>query len=164
MTADVTRAREALDTNELLVLPSLAARPAGGSRVVLTRKYLSGMAAYARLWPGPVTSLVGLSEQPSTEMDQVTIDVNTVQPRVEVRPHTPAALARRVQSAALVFAGLTGDELPLARLCAKLGVPLVFNSEYTLSTEKQIIDAEKVTVHVTLSSRAGQNPSGDETE
>ena len=46
-----------------------------------------------------------------------------------------------MQNAAVVFAGLTGEELELAQICNRLSVPLVFNSEYTLKTEKQIIDA-----------------------
>ena len=57
--------------NELIILPVLKAMrgPRGG--LVMTQKYLNGAAAYAKTWPGPVTSLVELTDTPTTDMAQL---------------------------------------------------------------------------------------------
>ncbi|TNF63896.1 MAG: hypothetical protein EP306_00075, partial [Burkholderiales bacterium] len=127
---------------ELILLPSLRATrgPRGG--LVLTRKYMSGAMAYARHWPGPVTSLVRLSQAATTDMDHQEYLPGDVQARLEVRPSTAEALSRRIAGAAAVVALLSREEAETARLCERLGVPVIFVSEYSPRTERQILAAE----------------------
>lgn len=126
---------------ELLVLPSLKARRGPNGGLILTQKYLEGVATYARDWPGPVTSLVGLETRPGTDMDQTEIDPDTLETGLEVRPTDPDALAARLSSAAIVLFHLSPEELEPAELCQRIGVPCVFVSEYSPRTERQIVDA-----------------------
>lgn len=135
-------ALEGAEPRELILLPSLKAfrGPRGG--LVLTQKFIDGVAAYARSWPGPVTTLVGLTDMPGSDMDHVEILPGTVAPALELRPAGLDALAQRIRAAALVSGFLSPYELETAQVCRRLGVPLVFTSEYTLRTEKQILDAE----------------------
>jgi len=132
--ADVSR--------ELIVLPSLKAfrGPKGG--LVLTQKFIDGVASYARSWPGPVTTLVELTDALGSDMDHVEVLPDTPAPPFEARPRSLEALAERIRGAALVSGFLSPFELETAQLCRRLGVPTVFTSEYTLRTEKQILDAE----------------------
>ena len=99
------------------------------------------MAEYASSWPGKVTSIVRIDHKPSTEMDLVEIDPEETQPAIEIRPTNPSDLSNRLSSAAVVFAGLTGDEARLGEICVEQGIPLVVNSEYTLRTQEQIVEA-----------------------
>lgn len=138
----VAACRQVEVSRELIVLPSLkAARgPRGG--LILTQKFIDGVASYAHSWPGPVTTLVQLTDTLGSDMDHVEILPETPVPAFEVRPTCLADLAQRIRRAALVSGFLSPFELETVQLCRRLGVPMVFTSEYTLRTEKQILDAE----------------------
>jgi colanic acid/amylovoran biosynthesis glycosyltransferase len=127
---------------ELLLLPSLRAQQLPNGRLVMTRKYWSGAARYEAEWPGPVTSLVETSLEGTHDMDRIEFGKDDLGSRLELRPTNPKALANRLQNAAAVLAHLSRREAPLASLCHRLGVPLIYNSEYSLRTEQQILAAE----------------------
>ncbi|MEO0914342.1 MAG: glycosyltransferase, partial [Pseudomonadota bacterium] len=127
--------------NELILLPILKANRGAGGGYVLTRKYLEGAREYARTWPGPVTTLAEFTATRSTDLDHVEVHPADLDTGLETRPATQAALAARIGDAAVALAYLCREEEPTARLCAELGVPLVFTSEYSHETERQIIDA-----------------------
>lgn len=131
----------ALADAELVLLPSLAAHRTPDGRLLLTRKYLDGAAAFRNNWPGPVTSLLNVTERPSSEMDLVEIDPVAGDAGLELRPSGRTELGARLSSAAAVLAHLSPDELDCAMLCRELDVPIHFTSEYTPETERQIVDA-----------------------
>lgn len=137
-----TAAHEGAERGELIVLPSLSAHRAASGKLVLTRKYMEGIAEYRKSWHGRVTSLVSLSETPSSDMDHCEVDADDPALGIELRPQDPQELARRIRGAAVVLAFLAPAEAATAQLCRELGVPLVFISEYSLRTQLQIIDAE----------------------
>ena len=93
---------ESATPGELVLLPALSAQrgPRGG--LILTRKYMTGTAELARTWPGPVTSLVSLSDTPTTNMDHAEYLPGEAETELEVRPATPEALAARLAKAAAV--------------------------------------------------------------
>ena len=130
------------EPTELILLPSLKASrgPRGG--LVLTQKYLNGAAEYAKHWPGPVTTLAFLDDRPGSDMDHVEVMPGEAETGLELRPDDEAALAERLSKAAVALAFLSPSEAATASLCHRTGVPLVFTSEYSPRTERQIIDAE----------------------
>lgn len=133
------------DPVELILLPSLAARQGESGGLLLTQKYLDGAAAYARAWPGPVTSLLRLSKTRLWDMDAVEIrpgDYSRDGHAVEMFPFDGRALATRVANAALVFPFLAPSEQETLSICRQLKVPVVFGTEYSAATERQIIDSE----------------------
>lgn len=127
--------------HELILLPSLRASPGRDGRIVMTRKFLNGVDAYARVWPGPVHVLAELSEHPTDDLDHTEIDPRDPAARVSPRPQQPEALAARLQNAAAVLGFLSPYQLDIAQRCAAMRVPLIFTSEYSPRTEKQIVDA-----------------------
>lgn len=129
-------------SRELIILPVLKAvrGPRGG--LVLTEKYMKGAEGYAKTWPGPVTSLVEVMTVPTTDMDHVEVMPGEAETGLELRPKNLDALAERIKNAALVTTFLSPFELPTAKLCQRLGVPIAFVSEYTVKTEMQIIAEE----------------------
>lgn len=128
--------------DELVLLPPLRAHrgPRGG--LVLTRKYMAGAAQYALHWPGPVTSLVRTSATATTDMDHQEYLPGEAETGLELRPDDEAALAARLAPAALVLAFLERGEAATLDLCDRIGVPVVFVSEYSPRTERQILAAE----------------------
>jgi glycosyltransferase involved in cell wall biosynthesis len=135
---------------ELILLPSLRAQrgPQGG--LVLTRKYMSGAAEYARNWPGKVTSLVHLSDQPTNDMDREEFFPGVGETGLELRPDTDQGMADRIRGAAAVLAFLSRYEARTARICNRLGVPIIFVSEYSPRTDRQILHAEPLPLLIRL--------------
>ncbi len=126
---------------ELILLPVLKAYRDLAGRLFLTQKYLDGVAEFESLWPGRVTSLIEISDLPNTEMDLVEIDLKASRPALEVRPKYRTALGQRLRSAEIILAHLAPEEAETAELCHQMGVPIVFVSEYTPQTERQIVNA-----------------------
>lgn len=128
-------------TGELVVIPSIRARQ-DADGLMLTRKYVEGTRAYAERWPGPVTSLVRLTADESHDMDPV-LHRDGVEPAaVELVPDTVEALGRRIGRAAAVLLFLSRQERATAELCRKLGVPVIYITEYSPKTERQILASE----------------------
>lgn len=130
---------------ELILLPSLKARVGPNGGLLLTQKYLDGAAAYARSWPGEVTSLFRFSDSCSWDMDAIEIEPGSYGRdghTVEVFPTDCRALAARLANAALVFPFLAPYEQETLAICRRLQVPVVFGTEYSAATERQIIDSE----------------------
>ncbi len=127
---------------ELVVLPPLKAQLGSQGGYVLTRKYMEGVAEFAKTWPGPVTSLVEIAQTPTTDMDLEEFTPHDPTTPIETRPETMAGLEARLSVAALAVTFLSSFEEPLVALCQKIGVPLVFWAEYSPQTEAQILRAE----------------------
>ena len=128
-------------SGELVVIPSIRAR-LDTDGLMLTRKYVEGMRGYADRWPGPVTSLVRLTDDVSHDMDPVLHRPGMESAGVEVLPDSNAGLSERLARAAAVLLFLARSERATAALCRTLGVPVIFITEYSPRTEQQILWAE----------------------
>lgn len=127
---------------ELILLPALPASVDAEGKLFLTQKYLDGVAEYAKNWPGPVTTLARLTKQPVRDLDPVEVTLGNVPNSIEIRPQDHGQLASRLMGAAGVMAFLAPDEAPMLQVCNEIEVPVVFVSEYSPKTERQIVDAE----------------------
>lgn len=127
---------------ELILLPALPASVDAEGKLFLTQKYLDGVAEYAKNWPGPVTTLARLTKQPVRDLDPVEVTLGNVPNSIEIRPQDIGQLASRLMGAAGVMAFLAPDEAPMLQVCNEIEVPVVFVSEYSPKTERQIVDAE----------------------
>lgn len=127
--------------SELILLPSLKARRGTNGGLILTQKYIDGAAQYAKIWPGPVTSLVRIDTQPGSDMDQVEVPLSGTETPLEERDPDPKRLLKRIQSAAAVLALLSPNEFETAQIGHSHGIPMLFTSEYSPRTERQIVDA-----------------------
>lgn len=127
---------------ELAVLPNLRAFPRPGGRVVLTRKFISGMQEYAKLWSGPLVAVMEPASDPSSSLDNVEVDPASLDFGVEVTSYDSRDLAARLSRSAVIFGGVSYRQNHLADLGRELGVPVVFGTEYTLRTRIQILRSE----------------------
>jgi glycosyltransferase involved in cell wall biosynthesis len=110
--------------------------------VVLTRKFVTGMQEYAKLWGGPLLAVMEPTSQPSSSLDNVEVDPAELDFAVEVLPYDSPELAQRLTGAAVILGGVSFRQNHLAELGRAIGVPVVFGTEYTLRTRLQIIRSE----------------------
>ena len=137
---------QAHDPRELLLFPPLKAVRGPNGGLVLTQKYVEGIQEYAATWPGPITTIVSYRKTMTTDMDHVEIMPTDPQIALEVRPEDPAALASRVENAAMVMAFLSPFEETLGRICAEKGIPIAYTAEYAPKTERQIMHTHTTSV------------------
>lgn len=128
--------------NELQVILQLPSEVRGENRITLTRKALSGMEAYHRLWGGPLRMVLPPGLGPTQNLDEEEIDTSELPFAIEVLDLKSPALRERIQRASVVVNSPSARSNGLASYCRKLGVPYVYNSEYTLRTRWQIARAE----------------------
>ena len=130
--------------NALLVLPALTAYPASHGAFVLTRKFIDGATAYAERWPGPVIVAVERAETRSDHLDNVAVHPFDVPFHLRwIDWETGVDVANDLMAEArIVLASLVDKHTHLGALCNELGVPLVYISEYSLATRRQIVRAE----------------------
>lgn len=123
----------------MVILPPLRAVKGAKGGFVLTEKYIQGVAAYAENLGAPVTSLVMLSDEKTTDMDHREFATDDPLTPIAVRPSDPQTLHQYLKDADVVFAFLSSSEQPLLATCKELGVPLVLSAEFSPKTEQQII-------------------------
>lgn len=132
--------------NALLVLPALAAYPAHDGAFVLTRKFIEGASAYAERWPGPVIVAMERAETRGDHLDSVAVHPDDVPFDLQwidwENGHDDVKAL--ISSARIVLASLVDKHTHLGEVCQDLAVPLVYISEYSVNTRRQIIRAETV--------------------
>jgi colanic acid/amylovoran biosynthesis glycosyltransferase len=134
---------DADNLGELVLLLSLGATEPRPHHVRITKKALSGLALYRKLWGGPVRAILPPGPAHTGNLDEVDVDTRTLDFAIEVLdPRSPAARAR-MRSAAVVMGGADYTLNGTAQFCRDAGVPYVFNSEYTLRTRWQIARSEQ---------------------
>lgn len=126
----------------LFVLPALTASAGAGSSFVLTRKFLDGASEYAKRWSGPVVVCIKRAERRDNNLDHVEIHPDDLPFALRWFPADQAQLGAMLGQARLALASLVDANLQLVNVCASQRVPLVYISEYSVLTRRQIIRAE----------------------
>jgi colanic acid/amylovoran biosynthesis glycosyltransferase len=131
------------------IIPNLTAIQRQNGRVVLERRFLSGVAEYQKHWAGPIRAI--LEPVPESELE-TNLDRTLAGDNVEVDPKTlPFELAihdfhgpearRAIKGCGVALGGLQYRQVHLSQWAKQDGVPFVYGSEYTLETRIQIIRA-----------------------
>lgn len=129
-------------TAELQVILPLPTEVPGEHQVRLTRKALTGMEAYQRLWQGPLRMVLAASSARAHNLDEEVFDTRELPFAIDVLDLGSPALRERVRTASVVVNTPNPSSAGLASYCKQLGVPYVLNTEYTLRTRWQIARAE----------------------
>lgn len=128
----------------LLLLPALEANAGANGTFILTRKFIEGVREYAKLWPGRVSVAIQRASGPADNLDQVAVHPNDLPfalQWIDLR-REPAELNAKISDAAVVLVSLVDRHVHLASECVRLGVPLVYITEYSEQTRRQIVNAE----------------------
>jgi colanic acid/amylovoran biosynthesis glycosyltransferase len=126
-----------------VVLTSVKAEPTGPGRYRLMRKFVEGMQSYARAWDGPVYAFCDPRALDTGNLDPVELAEADLGFQLRHVPFEKRALADELRGHGVVLAGPSHLLQGLAAQCAELGVPCVYNSEYTLRTRLQFVHAER---------------------
>src|SRR5688572_21736379 len=127
----------------LLVLSALRAAAGPDGSFVLTRKFVDGVLEYALRWPGKVMVAVEPALHADSNLDHINVRPSDV--AFELRWLNPAdreELQFLAGNASVILASLVDKHIGLADLANAIGTPLVFITEYSLQTRRQIIRAE----------------------
>jgi glycosyltransferase involved in cell wall biosynthesis len=114
-------------------------------KIVLTTKFVDGLALYRELWKGPITLACEPAEQVSDNLDNVEVDLDAAPFRTICEPFSDDSLARMLKPGSLVLASVGEQFNSLSRLCRKAGIPCVYITEYSLPTRLQVVREEQQT-------------------
>ena len=123
----------------LAVFPMLTASRTRDSKLVLPRKFIDGMYAYAEAWAGPVKAVMHPDTQATDQLDNLEVAESDLPFEVAIVPFDDEARVRReVKGAGVVLGGPHHRLRNFSRVCRQVGVPSVYNTEYSLRTRLQI--------------------------
>ncbi len=122
----------------LVVLPSLPVARAS-DKLILTRKFLSGIGEYQSRWPGPVQVVMEPAAAATDSLDNVALRREDLPFDLVVTQFRSSEIEGILQGAAMALASTDHHQVHLADLCRRLGVPCVYGTEYSLRTRLQIV-------------------------
>lgn len=128
---------------QLLVLPSLQGVRKNDGRIVVTQKFVDGMAKYAEQWDGPVKAILEPARAASNNLDNKCVVPAALPFGLELMSFRDRRLTAEIAESAVVLGGADYRQNHLAELCRRTGTPFVCTTEYTLATREQIIATEE---------------------
>ena len=123
----------------LLVVSSVRARRLGGGRLELSRKFITGLEAYAALWPGKVAGCVFVSEKPDDSLDLVEHDPATAAIAIRESPDDAADMAEDLRDVAVALVNDDDYGRAVGRQCLRLRIPYVHMLEWDPITRRNIV-------------------------
>lgn len=133
------------DENSLVLMAALLAKsyPDQG-KVRVTAKFLDGMNAYVKVWPGAIKVLMRPDVADSSgNLDDVLVDPSELPFRLIVSDFSKRTITPLLGGSSVVQGGSSAPELNyLPDLCRQMGIAHVFVAECTLKTRLQILAAE----------------------
>ena len=127
----------------LAIIPSLPVRFVAPDKVLLTHKFVEGMALYAKLWDGPVIANMHPNALATTgNLDDEVFSLQELPFEVRCADFSSNKLLSALADADAVMLGGDHRLKNLTQWCRKNGKKAVYLTEYSLKTRLQIIDAE----------------------
>ena len=127
----------------LAVLPQVRVFVQPDGRFLLTKKFLSGMQAYAAGWNGPITAVIHPAETAFRALDGIALGAEELPFTMVVARQDRPEVVDHLKDQALVLASVSHLQNHISRLAGEQGVPSIYVSEYTLRTRLQIAQAEE---------------------
>lgn len=130
----------------LVVMTPLKAVRRPNGKLLLTRKFLDGMALYRELWKGPITLLSEPSEIESDNLDNMEISVEQAPFRTVCEYFSDDGLSKTLCGPSIVLAS-EGEQFNfVSSVCRHVNAPCVYVTEYSLKTRLQILKAEQLSL------------------
>jgi colanic acid/amylovoran biosynthesis glycosyltransferase len=110
---------------------------------VLTRKFLDGVLEYVDLWPGEVSIWIQREIHLNNNLDHVEVNPKDLPFRLNwLKSKDIERFHLAVDETSIVLAALVPENVDLAQLCVERNIPLVYITEYSVLTRRQIVRAE----------------------
>ena len=135
-----------MDNINLIVVSPLKAVRRPNKKLLLTQKFVDGMALYRELWKGPVTLVCGPTDEAGNNLDNVEVDIETAPFRAVCQDYSRAKFASLLRKKAIVLAAVGERRNGISRICKRTHVPCVYITEFSLRTRLDIIKADRLGV------------------
>jgi colanic acid/amylovoran biosynthesis glycosyltransferase len=123
----------------LIVVSPLKAVLRPNRKILLTRKFVDGMALYRELWKGPIIHVCEPAQEASDNLDNIEVDLDTATFRTVCEKLSDDRLARLFAPRSLVLASIGERFNTVSRLSQEAGIPCVYITECSLPTRLQIV-------------------------
>jgi glycosyltransferase involved in cell wall biosynthesis len=124
----------------VLVVPTLRAQRGPSGNMMLTRKYLSGLDAFAAVWPGKVASVLRVSSAPQDgHLDPAEHDPSRSRFQLHEVGADMSGIDPHLRASSVVIITDGGETERVARQCRRFGVPYVLTLEWDWWTRRQIV-------------------------
>jgi len=133
------------DINLIHVVPLKGVRRPN-NKLLLTQKFVDGMALYRELWKGPVTLVCEPTDEASNNLDNVEVDIETAPFRTVCEDYSSVRLASLLREKAIVVVTAGEWRNGISRICKRAHVPCVYLTEQSLRTRLDIIKADRLGV------------------
>jgi colanic acid/amylovoran biosynthesis glycosyltransferase len=127
--------------SELVILTNLAAVKRGDA-VLVTRKFVEGMNRYAALWNAPVRCLMRPATTAFDQLDNIEVRAGSLPFEIDVLEFDAEHVQRCVARAAVIVGSVGYKQNHVSRIGRKLGIPVVYVTEYSLRTRLQVARSE----------------------
>jgi colanic acid/amylovoran biosynthesis glycosyltransferase len=133
---------------KLLIIPVLEVTIDKSGTLFLTKKFIDGIMLYKRYWDGKIKVLMRASNQSSTNLDNIEIDLDKLPFELiligsDISPDD-------LTNASIVLVSVSYKNNTISKLCLELGIPCVYISEYSFKTGLQIIKSSRVNFVIKL--------------
>lgn len=133
-----------MNRSNLVIVTALSAN-AGQCQgtFVLTRKFVDGVMEYVKSWPGTISVWVRRAKIAGNNLDCVEIHPNDLPFRLNwLVDSDNSRFHPALDEADVVLAALVHQHTILAELCADRGIPLIYVTELSVMTRRQIVRTE----------------------
>lgn len=123
---------------ELTLFAATPAGRAGGGRLLLDDKFVSGMALHSAQWAGPVRAVLREAAAGAMPFSSA-VDPGVLPFEVTIlAPDAPLASALRDGPGVILCSADVAEQLPVAEAARARGLTVVYGIEYTLDTRLQV--------------------------
>lgn len=130
-----------MNSNTLILLPSLVAKKVSDSQIIVTQKFLDGVLEFLKYWPGKLLVLLEEDSSLTNNLDNVTIDVNQQPFEIRVINFDFIHTQPELRNDSIVLAAVSNRQNHISAVCNLKKIPSIYISEYTLRTRIQIVNA-----------------------
>jgi colanic acid/amylovoran biosynthesis glycosyltransferase len=126
----------------LLYFSPLAVTDPDAESLGLPRKFLDGFRAFAERWDGELVLMLPRARRRDDNLDYVFAARRALGFTVRALPDDMSTLREGIQSAALVYALLMTQYVPIAALCQRINVPVVCDADVSPEIREAIVCAQ----------------------
>lgn len=113
-------------------------------RLIISEKFVEGVQEYQKHWPGTIVVHANFAKGQSNYMDGQILDPAKMQFLIDPTPFDSLQLADKLRNASLIVSALEYNLNHLWKVADKLNIPIIYITEYSYKTQKQILYSEDV--------------------